>query len=443
MARLKQLLKEKNVKLHKSYQSQSIINVPTTTTPSSSAAVAVARVKKIDHNQYILAGIGDDAAISHIPPLQQLESSSPTPTPSPYLVQTIDYFRAMISDSYLFGQIAAVHALSDLHAMNATPFNALALVTIPYGIEQMVEDELLHLLAGARSIFDEENCILVGGHTSEGSETALGFSLTGYLYPHLSYQPILRKGPLPVKQVLLLTKGLGTGVILAGAMPHRNLVSGYNISPCYQSMLQSNGPAAKILAKYGCTACTDVTGFGLLGHLVEMINYQGDHSNDYDLSDPRNVNNSLANLEINDCIPCQQIIQQDLLSKPPSIVRLFLNQLPLLPGAQKCSEQGVKSSLYEMNYRSAQWIINLEDNQIQQHSLYPLLFDPQTSGGLLAAVPSNVAEIVREELQQAGYTQTNIIGDVLEEYQDILRHPSTAQDQHPWTVSMMRRVFLT
>jgi len=116
-------------------------------------------------------GVGDDAALVHPP-------ADPANT---YLVQTIDYFRSFVSDPYLFGQIAANHALSDLHAMNAEPVTALALCVLPFGLEDKVENDLVQMIAGCCSVLKKEGCALVGGHTSEGAEPAMGLSVNGTL----------------------------------------------------------------------------------------------------------------------------------------------------------------------------------------------------------------------------------------------------------------------
>lgn len=138
---------------------------------------AMKRVKKYNASRRpeVLAGIGDDAAI--VKP----------PSEDGVMVQTIDYFKSFVSDPFLFGQIAANHALSDCFAMNADPITALALCTLPYGPEKVVEDELVHMLAGMCSVLHREGCMLVGGHTAEGSEPALGLSVYGFLSSR--YQP--------------------------------------------------------------------------------------------------------------------------------------------------------------------------------------------------------------------------------------------------------------
>jgi len=133
------------------------------------------------------------------------------PPPPAYLVHTIDYFRSFVSDPYLFGQIAANHALSDIYAMNGMPVSALALAVLPYGPEDMVEDQLVHLLAGALLVLAREKCALVGGHTSEGAETALGLAVYGTVHPAAALHKSLLTRDIAAagdrELVLILTKG--------------------------------------------------------------------------------------------------------------------------------------------------------------------------------------------------------------------------------------------
>ena len=181
-------------------------------------------------------------------------------------VHTVDFFRYFMgacTDPYVFGRVAAVHALSDCHAMGAAPRTCLAIATLPLGLEAKVEEALYQMMAGACALLREEGCALAGGHTCEGKEASLGFAVTGVLPPNV----LLRKGGMRAGDALLLTKPLGTGTILAAEM--RNRARGPWVAGALASMSVSNGAAAKVLAAADASACTDVTGFGLLGHLFE------------------------------------------------------------------------------------------------------------------------------------------------------------------------------
>ncbi len=311
------------------------------------------RLKQADWTQRedILIGLDapDDAAVVQIPNNQ-------------VLVQTIDYFRALVNDPYLFGQIASNHCLSDLFAMGATPQSALAIATLPPAIESKQEEMLYSLLAGAVQVLNQTQAALVGGHTTEGTELALGLSCNG-LAP---IDRLLRKSGMQAGDVLILTKAIGTGTLFAADM--RLQAKGRWIEAAIASMLQSNQAAAACLQAHQATACTDVTGFGLLGHLAEMV---------------RASNVSVA---------------------------LELEAIALLDGAAATAVQGILSSLHSQNFRADRWV---RSAKARSHPHYPLLFDPQTSGGLLASVPAEQAIGCLETLHAKGYADSRIIGRVL------------------------------
>ena len=302
----------------------------------------------------VLIGLhaGDDAAVVRVPPGKAM-------------VHTVDFFRAFIEDPYVFGQIAANHALGDIFAMGAEPQSATAIATVPPGLEDKVEDQLRQMMAGAVQVLDAAGCVLVGGHSGEGSELALGFAVNGLV--DASLQGVLRKGGMRAGDVLVLTKPIGTGTLMAA---HVRLVArGRWVQGALDMMRQSSRDGAEVLRIFGATACTDVTGFGLLGHLVEMSRASGVDA------------------------------------------RLSLSALPLLEGAQECALQGIVSSLQAANLRLRR---ALHDQQgFVDHARYPLLFDPQTAGGLLASVPAAQADACIDALRAAGYAQAAVIGQVL------------------------------
>ena len=294
----------------------------------------------------------DDAAVASVPA-------------GKVMVHTVDSFRSFIDDPYIFGQVAANHALSDLYAMGAEPQTALAIVTVPYADEKKVEELLSQMLRGALKVLNETGTALVGGHTSEGEELSLGFSVNGLI----ERENILHKSGLGAGDRILLTKPIGTGTLFAADMRYK--AKGPWIAAALASMLQSNREAAGCLFAHGATACTDVTGFGLLGHLVEMI-------------------------------------------KPSHVdVEIDLGAIPFLAGAEETVAAGIFSSLQPENLRLRRAIRNVESasNDLR----YPLIFDPQTSGGLLAGVPEERAHACLNELRNLGYTRTAIIGRVLPE----------------------------
>lgn len=304
----------------------------------------------------VLVGIdiADDAAVLAAPPQGHVT------------VHTVDFFRApaALNDPYTFGQVAANHALSDCYAMGAAPAAALAIVVLPFAAESKVESDLYQLMAGAVEVLARAGCSLVGGHTCEGAELALGFSIYGTAMP----EQLMQRGGMAPGQALVLTKALGTGVLMAAAM--RGQPVGRHLQAAIDGMILSNKGAAEVLKAYGATACADVTGFGLLGHLAEMARA----------------------------------------SKVAAVVSA--GTVPLLPGASTCARSGVLSSMHVENAKVA--AVLDEAGQWVGHEVWPLLVDPQTSGGLLASVPAGTAEECVRALQEAGYADAAVIGEVVE-----------------------------
>jgi len=293
----------------------------------------------------------DDAAVVRVPPGMAV-------------VQTVDFFRAFIDDPYVFGQIAAHHALGDVFAMGAEAQTATAIVTVPPGLERKVEDLLTHMMGGAMEVLNAAGCALVGGHTGEGAELALGFAIHGLIDEKMD--GVMRKGGMQPGDALVLTKPIGTGTLFAAHARHA--AKGRWIAAALQSMLQSNQTGAHILRAHGATACTDLTGFGLLGHLVEM-------------------------------------------TRPSGVdAELQMSTLPLLDGAVDCIKAGIVSSLQPANVRLRRALRNADE--FVGDPRYPLLFDPQTAGGLLASVPAEQASACVQALQAAGYAHTAIIGRI-------------------------------
>lgn len=295
----------------------------------------------------------DDAAVVRVPPGKDM-------------VHTVDFFRAFIDDPYVFGKVAANHALGDIFAMGAEAQTATAVATVPQGLESKVEDTVFQMMHGALEVLNEADCALVGGHTGEGQELALGFAINGVI--DSVGNSALRKGGLRPGQMLILTKPIGTGTLFAA---HAKLgAKGRWIDAALESMCQSNRLGAVCLREHGATACTDLTGFGLLGHLVEM-------------------------------------------TRPSGVdAELTLSALPLLEGAEETVAAGILSSLQPANVRLRRAI--REQAKWVEHPRYPLLFDPQTAGGLLASVPEVNAEKCIHALHALGYPHAAIIGRIYE-----------------------------
>lgn len=277
-------------------------------------------------------------------------------------VQSVDYFRSFIDDPYVFGQVAANHSLGDVFAMGAEAQAAMAIATVPYGKEKVVGQQLHQMMEGALQVLNQHNAALIGGHSSEGAELSFGLSVTGLI----DKQKLLAKGGMQAGDVIIITKPVGTGTLFAADM--RAKAKGRWISQAVESMIHSNFAAAQCLYKYDVHACTDVTGFGVLGHLVEMVR--------------------AGNVDIS----------------------IDINNLPILEGALETMRFGIFSSLQPSNVRLRRAIKN--QDAAAKHELYPLLFDPQTAGGLLATIPSQHAQACISELQQLGYQDACVLGRV-------------------------------
>jgi selenide,water dikinase len=279
------------------------------------------------------------------------------------VVQSVDHFRAFIDDPFVFGEIAAAHALSDLHAMGARPWTALAVAAVPYAVGRKMRTELADMLNGATGVLAAEGCALVGGHSAEAPEPSLGFAVTGLADPGT----LLRKSGLRPGDALVLTKPLGTGIVLAGHM--RGLAHAAWLQAAIASMRSTNAIAAALFREFGVTACTDVSGFGLAGHLMEMLRA----------------------------------------SRVGAVI--WPEALSALPGALELAARGVESTLAPQNRR----VLPLA----RSGATTPLLFDPQTSGGLLAGVGADQVDACVAAMHRHGVS-ASVIG-MVEDGEVVLR----------------------
>src|SRR6185369_4352449 len=268
-------------------------------------------------------------------------------------------FRAIVDDPFVFGEIAANHALNDVFAMGGVPRHALATAVIPVGPRAKVEEALFQVLAGARACLDREGVALVGGHSSEGVDLSLGLTVTGEVAP----ERVIRKGGLAAGDALVLTRPLGTGILFAAAM--RGLASAASISAALGEMRQSNRNAAEILSVHGATAMTDVSGFGLIGHLGEMLAASGADAD------------------------------------------LDFSSIPIYSDVLALARDGVTSTLLPENLARLELLRGDVDDVAKA-----VLFDPQTSGGLLAGIPGNTAANCLSELRSAGCPLAAVVGQI-------------------------------
>ena len=291
----------------------------------------------------VLSGAsGDDAAVLEIGGQKQ--------------VVTVDHLRAVTDDPALMTRIAAVHALGDVWAMGAMPQAMLATLILPRMSPELQRRTLAEIMAVAEEIATDSGAYIVGGHTSMGSEMTIGFTVTGLC----ARAPITLAGAR-AGDALILTKPLGSGVILAAEM--RGLARGDVVAGAYDVMVRGQGAASKILCD--AKAMTDVTGFGLAGHLAGMCAASG------------------------------------------VAAEIVLDDVPLMGGALELAKAGVGSTLLADNVAGAGNVVGARGARGE------LMFDPQTAGGLLAAVDAGAADGIVELLQEAGYPAA-IIGRIVD-----------------------------
>ncbi|HIP22058.1 MAG TPA: selenide, water dikinase SelD [Rhodobacteraceae bacterium] len=266
-------------------------------------------------------------------------------------ILTTDHLRAFMDDPFRMARITAIHAMGDCWAMGAKPQAALASLILPRMSPKMQAETLREIMAAASETFRAAGAEIVGGHTSQGAELTIGFSLTG-----LADGPVIRNSGAQIGDALILTKPLGSGTLLAAEMRH--LAKGTWMEAAYKIMEQPQDKAAEILAPIA-HAMTDVTGFGLAGHLNAML-------------------------------------------KTTDIgAQLSLESIPLLKGAAPLAAQGIRSTIWAANRAAVKLTHGNTPTEI-------LLFDPQTAGGLLAAIPASKSESTLTQLKNVGIPAVQI-----------------------------------
>jgi len=277
------------------------------------------------------------------------------------LIQTVDFFTPIVDDPYWFGQIAAANALSDVYAMGGIPKTAMNLVGFP--VKAMDISILRRIIQGGVAKLTEAGVVLVGGHSVEDRELKYGLSVTGFVHP----QRVLTKKNLQPKDRLVLTKPIGTGIVNTAIKA--GMASAELTARVTNLMAALNRTAAEVMAAFEVHACTDVTGFGLLGHLAEMV------------------------------------------SSSAKGVRLFSTQVPVIPEALDYASMGlIPAGAYKnKEFREAMVAVEPGVDRARQD----LLFDPQTSGGLLISVNGTQAADLVKALKDAGADESAEIGEVL------------------------------
>lgn len=276
------------------------------------------------------------------------------------LIQTVDIFPPIVDDPFLYGQIAAANSLSDVYAMGGQPKLAMNIVCMPETLDKKI---ILEILQGGYSKCREASTVICGGHTIKNPEPLYGLCVTGFIEKNR----ILRNSSARPGDVLILTKALGTGILNTALKG--DLISASSEKALYDSMSTLNKQAAEIMCKYSVHGCTDITGFGLLGHAREMA-----------------VGSKLS-------------------------IVIDSKKVPLLPEVYDMAEMGI---VPQGAYNNRNWLscsVQIEENV--PLALSDIMFDPQTSGGLLIAAPEQEAMSLLAELREhipvsevIGYVET-------------------------------------
>lgn len=280
------------------------------------------------------------------------------------VVATTDFFASPVDDPYITGRIAALNALSDVFVMGARPHSALAIITLPYGREKNQEELLFQILSGSLFEFDRCGTSLVGGHTIEGPQLTVGYTILA----EPATEARFAKSDLKAGDELVLTKPLGSGSALAAHMQAECNQATYQ--ELMEIITQSNLEATQIARSHQVRAMTDVTGFGLAGHLLEML--------------------SPSKLD----------------------AELFSQSIPLIDQVDQLFEKGIESTLAPAN-RDAESKISVSE-KLRRTASYKALFDPQTCGGVLLGVEPNAVEPLLHDLRTAGFEKSCVIGKVSE-----------------------------
>lgn len=309
-----------------------------------------------DPNVLVGAAAGDDAGVYRLN--------------GPYaLVQTVDVFTPCVDDPYLFGQIAAANSLSDVYAMGGRPITALSIIGFP--IDELDGAIMEALLQGGLDKLAEARCACIGGHSINDEEVKCGFAVTGLI----EVDKTVRRDAAVPGDVLVLTKPLGTGMVSFAAQLGR--VRPACLDEVGAAMATLNKDAGELMVEHGAHACTDITGFGMAGHLVEMVRRGG------------------VNAEID------------------------LARVPVFAAVPQCIEADVLSGAVERNQEYAMTWVTVADSDDMKNTT--VLYDPQTSGGLLIALPEDKAERFVGEMRRRGHAATTVIGR-------IVRKPATQAD---------------
>jgi len=276
------------------------------------------------------------------------------------IIQTVDFFTPIVDDPYAFGQIAAANALSDVYTMGGKPLTAMNIVCFP--TQSLDISVLRDILKGGLDKLAEAGVVLIGGHSIDDTELKYGLAVTGSVHP----KRLVTNSGAKAGDKIILTKPLGTGIISTAIKG--GMAKGETIARIIQCMVTLNAKASELMQEVGVHACTDITGFGLIGHTVQL------------------AQNSQVGINI------------------------YSASVPFFPEAEEFVKRGLCPGGLHRN-REFYFPCAKIDREVPEHR-QDILSDPQTSGGLLICLAPKKAELLLSRLHQAGVVEAAIIGEV-------------------------------
>jgi len=277
-------------------------------------------------------------------------------------VSTLDFFTPVVNNPYDYGQIAAANSLSDVYAMGGKPLTAMNILCYP--TKSLDRDIVVEILNGSAEKVNEAGVVIIGGHTLQDSEIKYGLSVTGIIHPD---RIVTNAGAQP-GDALVLTKPLGTGLIISAIKADKVLEEHINLAT--RSMVLLNKTASEAMLEVGVSACTDITGFGLMGHA-------------YELAEASKVTLSF-----------------------------FAGRIPIFDGCERYVKMGLMPGVSKLSKKYLKNAIRI--NPKVREELVDVLFDAQTSGGLLISIPKGKAEILCTKLKEKGVLTYDVVGEVCE-----------------------------
>jgi len=277
------------------------------------------------------------------------------------IVQTVDFITAIVDEPYTFGMVAAANSLSDVYAMGAKPVTAMNIIAFPS--DTMDISVMTQVLSGALAKLNEAGVTLVGGHSIKDKELKYGLSVTGIVHP----EKVVTKSSAQVGDRLILTKPLGTGILNTALKA--GMLQDETKDRFIEKMAKLNDKAAEAMVAIGVNACTDITGFGLIGHACEMAEKSG------------------VSIEI------------------------FRDKVPFIPETLEFARMGL---IPEGMYDNQEFRVNMVKSSKVDEVLLSILYDPQTSGGLLISVSAERAERLLAHIKKAGDKEAAMVGQVVD-----------------------------